>query len=702
MAQSHYLAAVQHHRVGQLAEAESLYQQVLSMQPKHADAHHMLGLVYYQTNRTTLAVTHIEQALTINPKQVEYLNHYGLALRENGQVEAAIKSFQQAILLQPKDLDIQLNLGNTMLAANRFEEAAGYYRRVLRVKQKADDIREALCHCLSSLGNQAHTLGNFVQAEACFQEALLFNPQDAALLYNLGNAQRELGKANDAAKQYQKAIQLAPNDADTHNNLGNVQRELGQLDLAVASYQKALTLNPKLHHAKVHLVHQKQHMCDWQGLEDDIQQIRQWVKHEPSAQISPFAFLAMPSTTAEEQKICASNWVNNRYAQLIQHGKQLSFTHAVASNKKIKIGYLSADFRLHPLAFLISELIELHDKNQFEIHAFSYGINDKTSARTRLEKAFDQFHDIRTLSEIDAAKKIHSAGIDILVDLTGFTQTSRSGIAALRPAKINVNWLGFPGTMGEVHHNNEQSTPLFDYLLSDSFITPPTSAQHYAEKLALLPHSYQPNDRKRPIGKKPTREACNLPENAFVFCSFNQSFKITPDVFSVWMRLLTAQPNSVLWLLDCNPWAKQNLLREANIRDIEAERIIFAPRVTIADHLARHAHADLFLDTQPYNAHTTCSDALWMGVPVLTCTGDTFASRVAGSLLQAAGLTQLISDSLEDYENIAMSLMQNKDTLTRIKEKLCTENMTSPLFDTAKFAQSLEETYRTMMVHHAI
>jgi len=476
MAQSQYLTAVQYHRAGQLAEAEALYQQVLATQPKLADAHHMLGLVYYQTNRNTLAVTQLEQALAISPKEVDYLNHYGLALRAAGNIEASIKSFQQAILLQPKDLDIQLNLGNTMLAANRFEEAAGYYRRVLRVRPKADDVREALCHCLSSLGNQAHALGNFIQAEGCFQEALQYNPQDATLLYNLGNAQRELGKPHDAVKQYQKALQLNPSDADTYNNLGNVQRELGQLDLAVASYQTALKLNPKLYHAQVHLVHQKQHMCDWDGLEHDIQQIRHWVTHEPSAQISPFAFLAMPTTTAEEQKTCASNWANNRYTQLIQLGKQLNFTPLVTPNKKIKVAYLSADFRLHPLAFLISELIELHDKNRFETYAFSYGVNDKTSARTRLEKAFDQFHDIRALTDIDAAKKIHSCNIDILVDLTGFTQTSRTGIAALRPAKININWLGFPGTMGEIYHHNAPSTPLFDYLLTDAFITPADTA----------------------------------------------------------------------------------------------------------------------------------------------------------------------------------------------------------------------------------
>jgi len=697
MVQSQYLTAVQYHRAGQLAEAEALYQQVLATQPQLADAHHMLGLVYYQTNRNTLAVAQLEQALAISPKEVDYLNHYGLALRAVGNMDASIKSFQQAILLQPKDLDVQLNLGNTLLAADRFEEAAGYYRRVLRAKPKADDIREALCHCLSSLGNQAHALGNFIQAEACFQEALQFTPQNATLLYNLGNAQRELGKPNDAAKQYQKAIQLNPNDADTYNNLGNVQRELGQLDLAVASYQTALKLNPKLYHAKVHLVHQKQHMCDWDGLEHDIQQIRHWVTQEPSAQISPFAFLAMPGTTAEEQKACASNWANNRYAQLIQHGKQLNFAQTDTPNKKIKVAYLSADFRLHPLAFLISELIELHDKSRFETYAFSYGVNDKTSARARLEKAFDQFHDIRTLSEIDAAKKIHSCNIDILVDLTGFTQTSRTGIAALRPAKVNVNWLGFPGTMGKIHQSNAPSSPLFDYLLTDAFITPADTAKHYAEKLALLPHSYQPNDRKRPIGKAPTRQACQLPDDAFVFCSFNQSFKITQDVFSVWMRLLAKLPNSVLWLLDCNTWAKQNLWREAERTGIAAERIIFAPRVNIADHLARHVHAGLFLDTQPYNAHTTCSDALWMGLPVLTCVGDTFASRVAGSLLQAAGLTQLISSSLAEYEEIAINLAQNQSALAAIKQKLQDENMTSALFDTVQFTQSLEQVYVEIM-----
>ena len=619
--------------------------------------------------------------------------------------EQALKNYQQALLRNPKDTVAQINCGNLCVELKRYEEAAGYFRRLMRIFKTNLDIRNALCYALQEFGNESHAQGRYLTAEACFEEALENQPTNAAYLYNLGNAQRELGKPKEAALQYQKAIRLSPNDADIYNNLGNVQRELGQLDLAIASYQKALDLNPNLYHAKVHMVHQKQHICDWQGLKADILTIRDWVKTVPGAQISPFAFLAMPTTTAEEQKLCANNWVSNRYAQLIAANVGRVLTRDVGlkpdlqdSHKKIKIGYLSADFRLHPLAFLVSELIELHDRSKFEIFAFSYGVNDKTNARARLEKAFDEFHDIRNLSEIDAAKKINEHQIDILVDLTGFTQTSRSGIAALRPAPINVNWLGFPGTMGMM----SKGKPLFDYILSDSFITPPDAASHYAEQLAALPHCYQPNDRKRPIGKQSSRESCNLPEEAFVFCCFNQSFKITPEFFSIWMRLLDAIPNSVLWLLESNTWAKRNLINQAAKNNIATERLIFAPRMSVADHLARHIHADLFLDTSPYNAHTTCSDALWMGLPVLTCVGDTFAARVAGSLLTASDMPELITYSLQDYENKALYFANNPTELGEIKQKLLVNKQTSALFDTNQFAHALENTYHSMWQQHLI
>lgn len=618
--------------------------------------------------------------------------------------ETELKHYQQILLRNPKDIDAQIHCGNLCAELGRFEEAAGYFRRLLRVFKTNQDVRNALCFALQSLGNEAHTKHRFTMAEACFQEALQYQPNNAAYWHNLGNAQRELGRPKEALKSFLASVKIAPDDADTLNNLGNVYRELGQLDQAILSYKQALQINPDLHHALAHLVHQQQHICDWQDLERNIEIVRNIVKTIPSARISPFAFLSMPGTTSEEQKICANHWVKNQYASLVSLGEELNFQHQTEyrnKNQKIKIGYLSADFRLHPLAFLITELIELHDRNQFEVIAFSFGIDDKTSARIRLEKAFDAFYDIRFLTDVEAANKIHTCGIDILVDLTGFTQTSRSGIAALKAAPINVNWLGFPGTMGLVPpsaHHQEQSParPLFDYLITDDFITPPATAKHYAETLISLPNCYQPNDRHRPVGKKPSREACGLPEGAFVFCCFNQSFKITPAIFTVWMHILKAQTDSVLWLLECNVWAKQNLNAEAAKHGIQPHRIIFAPRVSIADHLARHIHADLFLDTLPYNAHTTCSDALWMGVPVLTCTGTTFASRVAGSLLNACNLPELITDNLSAYEEKALELAQNKETLSHLKQKLFANKATAALFDTTLFARNLENSYISM------
>ena len=291
-------------------------------------------------------------------------------------LENQLKHYQHILLRNPKDLAAQIECGNLCVELHRFEEAAGYFRRLVRVLKTNLAVRDALCFSLQALGNASHTQGRFALAEASFREALEYQPNNAAFLYNLGNALRELGKPKEAALHYQKALTITPNDADIHNNLGNVQRELGALDLAISSYQKALSLNPQLIHAKVHLVHQKQHICDWAGLDEDIVQIRHWVKTEPNAQISPFAFLAMPSTTAEEQKQCATNWVKNRYANLLEQAQQLNFQYK-NNHQKIRIGYLSADFRLHPLAFLVTELIELHDRTQFEIFAFSYGVNDQ-------------------------------------------------------------------------------------------------------------------------------------------------------------------------------------------------------------------------------------------------------------------------------------------------------------------------------------
>jgi predicted O-linked N-acetylglucosamine transferase (SPINDLY family) len=607
-----------------------------------------------------------------------------------GNMHAALLGYQQVLLQHPNELNLHATCGNLCVELQRFEEAAAYFRRLLNAENKNIDARNALCYTLQALGNQAHNNGNFAQAEACFDEAAQLQPNNAAYWYNLGNAQRSLGKPQAALSSFTQSLKLDPDDADAHNNLGNVQRELGHLDKAIASYEKALQLNPSLHHALAHLVHQKQHTCDWAGLDAQISQLRNLVKTTPSAQISPFAFLAMPSTTAREQKQCASNWANNTIktwpVDRMDIGLQGTKKINAKSKEKISIGYLSADFRLHPLAFLITELIEKHDRTQFEIFAYSYGKDDKTPARKRLEQAFDHFIDIANLNDIDAAKKMQADQIDILVDLTGFTQSSRTGIVALKPATIHINWLGYPGTMGQIDEK-----PLFDYLLVDKTIAPDyvlSSQDAFSEKLLYLP-CYQPNDSQRPIGKTTSKTTHNLPEGAFVFCCFNQTFKISAEIFAVWMRILQQTPNSVLWLLECNIWAKTNLQTEAENAGIDKNRLIFAPRVPIAEHLARHTHADLFLDTLPYNAHTTGSDALFMRLPLLTIMGETFASRVAASLLQRVNLPELITHSLTEYEQKALEFAQNPEKLAQLKQKM----HTSWLFDSAQFAHDLENIF---------
>jgi tetratricopeptide (TPR) repeat protein len=401
---STYRSALQHHQQGQLAQAEALYCKVLNASPQHADALHYLGVIYHQNKQHDLAVKTIAKALVINPDNPDFLSNQAIALKAAGRLEDAINTLQHALTLAPDDLEIVYNLANAYAEHLQYEGASACYRRILHNYPDNEDLKQALCHALQALGNEYQQDGQYTNAESAYHEAIRIIGNEASLYYNLGNAKRELGKAAEAAMQYQKAIQLNPSDADAYNNLGNVQRELGDLASSIASYQKALYLNPQLYHAKVHLVHQKQHICDWQDLEEDISEIRAWVNNTPEAQISPFAFLSMPKTTAQEQKECANNWLKNRYKPDYEQSRALAFKHKI-NHQKLRIGYLSADFRLHPLASLISELIERHDRTVFEVYAYSYGLDDQSAERKRLEKAFDSFVDIRTLSTLDASNK---------------------------------------------------------------------------------------------------------------------------------------------------------------------------------------------------------------------------------------------------------------------------------------------------------
>jgi predicted O-linked N-acetylglucosamine transferase (SPINDLY family) len=429
-----------------------------------------------------------------------------------------------------------------------------------------------------------------------------------------------------------------------------------------------------------------QSMCEWEALDAWRLQIRGVLGREEVRQVSPFLLLALSGFSAGEQRHCAELWVQDQLAAALLERADLAFVFHRLKKAKLRLGYLSSDFHEHATALLMVELFENHDHDRFEVFAYSCGADDGKGMRQRLEATFDRFTDIRGLSDIEAAHMIYRDEVDILIDLKGYTQGTRSAILNFRPAPIQVNYLGYPGTLG---------AGVCDYIVTDAFVTPPDSAPDYTEAFAYMPDSYQPHGRLGIISAKPSRAAAGLPAEGFVFCSFNQAYKITPEIFNVWCHLLLSVPDSVLWLLK-NPLAEGNLLREAFHRGITADRIIFAANCPQSDHLARLQLADLVLDTAPYNAHTTASDALWVGVPIITCAGDTFPSRVAGSVLHAIGLEELVTTDLDRYFELALALASDADRLAQVKEKLATNRMTTALFGVEVYTRHLETLYDTM------
>ncbi|MBT8622637.1 hypothetical protein AOC22_07090, partial [Polynucleobacter paneuropaeus] len=430
------------------------------------------------------------------------------------------------------------------------------------------------------------------------------------------------------------------------------------------------------------LLHTKMKICSWSGLAESLEAISKKVAaNEKVAQ--PFPLLALNDDSFLHKK-SSEIYVQSRYS----FNSVLEPIIKRPQSQKIRVGYFSADFHNHATGYLMAELFELHDKSQFELVGFSFGPIAIDEMRQRLKKSFDQFIEVGSKSDVEVAKLSRELNIDIVVDLKGFTQDARTGIFAHRSAPIQVNYLGYPGTIGADY---------MDYIIADKTLIPPQSQQSYSEKVVYLPNSYQVNDRQRIVSDKQfTRQELGLPENGFVFCCFNNNFKILPATFAGWMRILKAVEGSVLWLLQDNHWAPENLKKEAEKQGIAADRLLFAERLPLPEHLARHRQADLFLDTFPYNAHTTTSDALWAGLPVLTLMGESFASRVAASLLNAIGLPELITSTQQEYEALAIELAQNPQKLIEIKLKLAKNRLTAPLFDTPLFTKNLEATYIKM------
>ncbi len=627
---------------GNTAEAVRCYRRALEVAPNDAWVHGKLAIALKREGKLDLAIVSYQRALQINPELHETHYNLGIAYQHLGQLDAAAACFQRALRINPRFAPAFCTLGVVHKENGKLDEAIACYRQAL-------ELQPGFAAVYSNLGSALKDQGKLDEAAQCYRQALQLQPDFADAYNNLGNTLVDKGELTQAIDSLRKALQLKPEMAVAHNNLGNALVKKGQPAEAARSYQNALDLDPSNLTYLIHLVHQRQHLCDWKGLSEQARQVIDIVSagqdFDRGVGVPPFSFLVLPiPTTAGEQQTCA----RAESMKLAHLGTQLPGHRRREGKAKITLGYLSADFQQHATAYLIAELFEQHDRARFEVVGYSYGADDGSAMRRRLVGAFDRFVDIQSDSHLQAAQRIAADEVDILIDLKGYAGHTRTPILAYRPSPIQVNYLGYPGTMG---------ASFMDYILVDDFIVPGDQQPFFTEHLVHLPGCYQINDRQREIAAQaPTRSDCGLPDKGFVFCDFNNSYKITPALFDVWMEILREVPGSVLWLLEGNAAVPGNLRREAAARGVEAGRLVFAPKCNLPEHLARHRLADLFLDTYPVCAHTTTSDALWAGCPVLTLAGNTFVARVAGSLLRAMGLPELVTYTFEEYKAMALKL----------------------------------------------
>jgi protein O-GlcNAc transferase len=600
----------------------------------------------------------------------------GLALHRRGAVDEAAARYAEVLRADPANADALYYLALISCQHGRFEEGAEFARKSL-----ASDPKQARGHVI--LGRALHALGLHAEALASFDRAIAQAPELAPAHANRADVLSKIGRNAEALDSYGRALALAPDSVADWMNRGVALIALNRHDEAVISFDRGFALDPDFAQAddfRAPLLLSKLRICDWTNLPAETAELLAMVRAEKPLSL-PYAIVAIPASPAEQLQ-CARRYVQDQpaYPPLWQG--------EVYAHDRLRIAYLSADFNEHPTAYLTAGLFERHDKSRFEITALSFGQNDNSPARRRLEAAFEHFIDVRDSSDQEIAALIRRSEIDIAVDLMGFTKDNRLGVLARRAAPIQVNYLGYPGTMG---------APYMDYILADATVIPADHDAFYAERVVRLPGTYQINDNRRAMSQRtPTRGDCGLPQNAFVFCCFNNPQKILPEIFDIWMRLLRTTKGSVLWLFAGNAKAVANLRVEAEKRGVAPERLIFAPKASVADHLARHRLADLCLDTLPYNAHTTASDALWACLPVVTCLGETFAGRVAASLLKAIGLDALITHTLGEYETLALRLSRDPAYLAMLKDTLKRNRDRCLLFDTQSATRHIEAAYLTM------
>lgn len=673
--------AERHFRAGQAALAEDLLRKVIARDPKVAKAYELLA--YICGNRQDLAACEefLEKAAALPQCSPEALFYLGRAQLQRGRAREAVGSFDRAMKQAGEFFEGLHELGVAHSALGAHDAALQAFRRAERLNPRSRELQSNLADTLAALQQ-------FGQALQHYDRALTLDPKFVQAWANRGTVLTELGRGPDALESYTRALALAPEDVPTLMNRAATLTVLKRHAEALSCYDEVARLAPDTDYLRGQRLHAAMFAGRWDGWADQVGDIVARVEAGEKAAM-PFALTATPASSAILLK-CARTYAQDKHPA--REPTAVLAPVVRDPGRKLRVGYFSTDFREHPVSQLIARVLECHDRGRFEWFGFALGPPVRDEMGARIAAAFDHFAHVGDRSDAAIATMARDAGIDIAVDLNGFTEGARPDIFARRAAPVQVNYLGYPGTMG---------CDYMDYIVADATLIAPDEYAHYAEKIVVLPDSYQANDNTKRVAEgMTTRESSGLPPNGFVFACFNSNYKITPDVFDVWMRLLRNVPSSVLWLLEGNADARSAIEAEASRRGAGAERIVWAPRMPLAEHLARHAHADLFLDTFHYNAHTTGGDALWSGLPVLTLAGPTFASRVCASLLGAVGLPELVTHTVEAYEALALALATSPERLAELRGRLQMNRKTMPLFDSPLFARRIEAAYEAMWDRH--
>ena len=655
-------------------ECKSYLIRAVKINPYHPFLQYNLAKSMSELGEDKVALEHHKNSTKLMPLNHEAWNNYGKCLFNLKLFEDALNSFNQATSINKNYYEAYSNKGNVLNEINRMDEALESYEKAIQL-----DPNNATAY--SNKGIALKKLKKFNEAIDSLNIAIKLKKDHFEAYLNRGSVLLEINRLEEALEDLDKAIELKVDIVEAYSNRGKTLQILKRLDEALINYEMAFKLKPDFEYVFGHLIHVKMLMCKWGKFDDDVALMKHKIIKDEKV-IPSFEALSVLDSLITHLKI-SKEWINEKYPFNSSLGK-------IKKNKlgeKIRIGYFSADFREHPVSYLTAEMFELHNKEKFEIIAFYYGPPDNSQLHNRIKSAFDQFINVSQISEKNTADMSRNLGVDIAIDLTGLTGNGRVGIFAHRAAPIQLSYIGYLGSIGANY---------YDYLIADEIIIPAENQIFYNEKIVYLP-CYQVNDSKREISNRIfTKEELNLPEESFIFCCFNNNYKLTPTIFSSWMRILNSVKNSVLFIYAGNQWVRENLKIEAEKYNISDDRLIFADSIERSDYLARYKVADLFLDTYPYNAGTTASDALWTGLPILTYQGESFASRISSSLLTAVNLPELITTSMDEYEKMAIKLAKNPEILNEYKLRLNRNKLKNKLFDSKKFTINIEIAYTKM------